>query len=202
MLILKFQNLIYNLKKKIITIFGDLEWHKFPCFLIYNPKHYALKGAHFQEVSEKIQPYDVLLRRFDKYLDNGFIPGFWNHAGIYLPDKTILHAVAEGMKKEILFDFMKADHICILRPKFEVNNTQVKKQIASLLDKEYDFDFDFENGDRLSCTEVINFLFEGQDHGIPLSKMEYLFFFSRKIIIPDTIYTANFQVVYDSRQKA
>lgn len=194
------QGFVYRIKKKIITVFGDIEWHKFPFFLIYNPKHYALKGDDFRVVSERIRPYDVLLRRFDKYIDNRFIPGFWNHAAVCLEDKTILHAIAEGVVKEDLFDFMKADHICILRPKFWYVEGILKERAKQFLGKEYDFSFDFKNGDRLSCTELAREFFTGFEHKIPLSETNF-FFFSRQIVIPDTIYSANFEVIYDSTKK-
>lgn len=196
----KLQNLSYSLKKKILTIFGDIEFHRYPLFFIYNPKHYKIKGEDFQAVSTKIQPYDVLLRRFDRYIDNGFIPGFWNHAAIYTPQRKILHAIAEGVVEESLFDFMKTDHVCVLRPKFKFSRTAVQETLDKIKGAEYDFSFDFKNGDRLSCTEVIKTVYAGFEHRIPLSEMKF-FFYSRQIVIPDTIYSANFDVVYDSTKK-
>jgi len=176
-----------------------LEWNRYPCFLVYNPQHYKLKGKDFSAVSEKIKPYDVVLRRFDKYLDNGFIEGFWNHAGICTPAYKILHAIAEGVVEESLFDFMKADHICILRPRFKYAPEELYKRLENVTGKEYDFSYDFSNGDRLSCTELIREIFTGQEHGIPYSTLNY-FLFSRKVILPDSIYSANFEVKYDSRK--
>lgn len=98
------------------------------------------------------------------------------------------------------FGFMKADHVCILRPKFQFSKTEVREKMSSLLGKEYDFSFDFKNGDRLSCTEVIRVIFEGCDHKIPLSEIKF-WFFSRQIVVPDTVYSANFDVIYDSTKR-
>lgn len=196
----KLQNLSYCLKKKILTIFGDIEVHKYPFFFIYNPKHYLIKGEDYKEVSTKIQPFDVLLRRFDRYIDNGFIPGFWNHAAIYTSQEKVLHAIAEGVVEETLFDFMKTDHVCVLRPKFQFSKSKIQEVLQKIKGMEYDFSFDFKNGDRLSCTEVIKTVYEGYPHGIPLSEMKF-FFYSRQIVIPDTIYSANFDVIYDSTKK-
>lgn len=196
----KLQNLSYNLKKKILTIFGDIEVHKYPFFFIYNPTHYLIKGGDYEEVSTKIQPFDVLLRRFDRYIDNGFIPGFWNHAAIYTPQETVIHAIAEGVVEETLFDFMKTDHVCVLRPKFQFSKPKVQEVLQKIKGMEYDFSFNFKDGDRLSCTEVIKTVYEGYPHGIPLSELKF-FFFRRQIVIPDTIYSANFDVIYDSTKK-
>lgn len=160
-----------------------------------------LSGDDFYQISKIIQPFDVLLRRFDNYLDNGFIPGFWNHAGIYNTNDRILHAVAEGVKEETLFDFMKADHICVLRPKFTFSPDVVRHRLEAFFGKEYDFNFDFQdNADRLSCTEVIKEAFKDYDNKIPYTELNY-FFFKRQAVVPDTIYTANFEVVYDSRKE-
>lgn len=157
-----------------------------------------MTGKDFGEMCRLIRPYDVVLRRFDAYLDTGFIPGFWNHAGVVSPGMTILHAVAEGVREESLFDFMKADHICLLRAAFSFDTDTVDTRALDILSKEYDFDFDFENGDRLSCTELVRTLFDGFDHGIPISTVNY-FLFSRKLVIPDTIVSARFETIYDSR---
>jgi hypothetical protein len=199
MLLSLLQKKSYSLKKKILKIFGDIEKHKYPFFFVYNPTHYKISGKDFERINKEIQPFDVLLRRFDNYLDNGFIPGFWNHAGIYF-DGGVLHAVAEGVKKETLFDFMKADHICLLRPKFEYSENLLQERLNSFLGKEYDFNFDFQdNADRLSCTEVIKEAFKDYDNLIPYTELDY-FFFKRQAVVPDTIFTANFEVVYDSRK--
>ena len=196
MLSTKLGQAFYYLKKKIITVLGDVKVYKTPCFVMYDPGSYLLKGKDFDQVSQVIRKYDVMLRRFDAYLDNGFIPGWWNHAGIYMgraKDKngTVIHAVAEGVLQETLFDFMRADHICILRPKFEYDPIKVDAQVMKAMKKEYDFDFDFANGDRLSCTETINFVFDGCQHGISRDRK----FLGRTGTAPDDILAANFEQV-------
>jgi hypothetical protein len=205
MLFSKLRQSISLLKRKILTTFGDIKIYPTPLWFLYDPGSYKLTGKDFDKVSSRIRKFDVLLRRFDRYLDTYFIPGFWNHAGLYLGNPgelngEILHAVAEGVVSETLFDFMKSDHIIVLRPTFLPNNKQVQSQVlataAKLKGKEYDFDFDFSSSDRMSCTELIATVFADFQHNIPRDR----YYAGRKIIAPDDITKGAFEVVCEIRQ--
>jgi len=169
-------------------------------FVIYDPKSYRLKGQDFSEVSDKIAKYDVLLRRYDNYLDSHLIPGFWNHAGIYMGHRNdkngiVVHAIAEGVIEETLFDFCKADHIIVLRPKFNFMRSLVCERVFGAVGKEYDFSFDFKCEDRFSCTELIGAVFGDFDHGIKKTRA-----LGKPIIAPDAIAAANFEVIVEIRK--
>lgn len=169
-------------------------------FVIYDPKSYKLKGKDFSAIQGAIQKYDVMLRRYDSYLDSHFIPGYWNHAGIYMGHKNdknglVVHAVAEGVIEETLFDFCKTDHLIILRPRFPFSKSAVGERVFEAVGKEYDFSFDFSNGDKLSCTELIDYVFDGTDTGIQRTKS-----LGRPIIAPDSLTTANFDIVLEVRK--
>lgn len=131
-------------------------------------------------------------------MDNHFVPGYWNHAGIYLPNKKVLHAIAEGVMEESLFDFMKADHICVLRPNFQYDLAVLQDRAQRLVGKEYDFDFDFSCGDKLSCTEVIKEMFAGYEHNIQMTDANYILF-TRNVVLPDSISQGNFSTIYKSK---
>jgi uncharacterized protein YycO len=184
-----------------LTVLGDLKSYSWPCWVIYDAEGYKLKGDDFDQITLKLQPGDVLLRRFDAYLDNGFIPGFWNHAGICTGAKgdvnpEITHAVAEGVIKETLFDFCHADHIVILRPNFTYDKKIVKNRLDSAIGRPYDFDFDFTNGDRLSCTELIAYAFNTYDHGIVQTPS----WLGRIIVKPDSLLSANFTKILEIKK--
>ena len=147
---------------------------------------------------DSIQKHDVVLRRYDAYVDNRFIPGFWNHAGICTGIDEITHAISDGVVKESFFDFCKCDYICVLRPKFTFSQDILEERLKKAIDKEYDFSFDFRDNDKFSCTELIHYAFQGFESGIPLSKMDY-FFFQQELVVPDEVYKSNFKVIYDSR---
>lgn len=188
---------LYEIKKKVFTIFGDLRLYPYPLFLLYHPKGYKIKGDSFHKIAANIQTFDVLLRRYDTYLDKAFIPGYWNHAAICSrgdgPFSSILHATSDGVHEEALFDFMKTDHVCLLRPEFSFDKNKVLKQMKEILGAPYDFDFNFGDPSALSCTEVIKYLYADYETGIKTTK-----FLGQIIVPPDNILKANgFKLIVD-----
>ena len=67
---------------------------------------------------EIIQPGDVLIRGYDKYLDGKFIPDEkgYSHAGIYVGSNEVVHSVAPAVERIHIIDFCEADRIMLLRP--------------------------------------------------------------------------------------
>jgi uncharacterized protein YycO len=169
-------------------------------FVVYDPKSYKLKGKDFSAVLDVVEKYDVLLRRYDAYLDTHFIPGYWNHAGIHMGHRgdrngIVVHAVAEGVIEETLFDFCKTDHLIVLRPKFNFMRSLVCERVFGAVGKEYDFNFDFKCEDRYSCTELIGAVFKDFEHGIKTSQS-----LGKSIIAPDSIVEANFSNILEIRK--
>lgn len=164
--------LFYNLQKSLFRFIGDIKWSgiKRPFWFTINAKGYMLKGEHYRTVNKVICPGDILIRRFEGYIDKWFIPGFWNHAGIYVGDvddspEQVVHAVSEGVIQEDFLNFMRTDHMLILRPKdIGVDGSKVEHAIEkalSVVGKPYDFGFDFKNANRFSCTELVAFCYPG-----------------------------------------
>lgn len=158
-------------------------------FLLYYPKGYCVNGNKFEDVALNVQTYDVLLRKYDTYLDNVVIPGYWNHAAICSVGagaySKVLHSTSDGVHEDSLFDFMKTDHVCLLRPVFRFDTDRMRSDIREICGKPYDFDFNFGDPSRFSCTEVINYLFRGFDNGIKEEK-----FLGNLIVPPDNIYNS------------
>ena len=122
---------------KILTVFGDIKVYRWPMFVIYAPRGYAVKGADCREAMVAVEPGDVLLRGYNDYLDGHFIPGYFSHAAIYVgeikPDELyeaegidagllfksgpqmVVHAKAEGVLCEDLLDFCRTDRMLVLR---------------------------------------------------------------------------------------
>lgn len=155
-------------------------------FLLYYPKGYKVKGDLFEGIAKNIQTFDVLLRRYDTYLDKAFIPGYWNHAAICSEGagsfSKILHATSDGVHEASLFDFMKTDHVCLLRPIFKFDAKELKKEMEKICGSPYDFDFDFNDPSRFSCSEVIEYLFRNYKNGIEREK-----FLGSLVVPPDNI---------------
>jgi hypothetical protein len=204
MLFTLLKKLTFYLRAKILKVFGDLKVFKYPCWLVYDPKGYKASTEDFKVVLKKAEPFDVLLRRYDNYLDAYFIPGYWNHAALFVKqakdsnlDGTVVHFMAEGCVEEDLFKFFKTDYVCLLRPKFDFDVPTVLKRMDLAREKDYDFGFNTNNYNRLYCSEYIRFVFEGCDHGITPVQLWY-----GEVIPPDNIARGNFEVVYCSKPKA
>ncbi len=167
-----FKNLVYKIQSKFFRFVGDIKWAgwKRPFWFTINAQHYLLKGHHYREVEKIIKPGDILIRRFEGYVDKWFIPGYWNHAGIYIGDKKVVHAISEGVIEQDLIDFMRTDHMIILRLRNQLvelqlqhgqeNPTQNAINLAKeLVGREYDFSFDFADTNKFSCTEVVAYCY-------------------------------------------
>lgn len=188
--------LLILIRNTLLNILGDIKLFKYPFFMVYDPKSYRFKGNDFNQVLDVIQEGDVLLRRFDGYLNTYFIPGYWNHAGIYIGGKEhkIIHAVSEGVIIETIFDFCKTDHLIILRPNFKIDPVEFSKKIESVLAKrtQYDFAFNFEDETDLSCSELVWFMYKNYEHGMVLEETKFL---KVKVLPPDSIIKGNFTEV-------
>lgn len=190
---------LFRLQKFVFSILGRIKIYSYPAFIIYEPVSYKLKGRHFDMLRRDIQPGDVILRRFDAYLDAKLIPGFWNHAGIYVGKKNeangeVVHALGEGVLAETLFDFCKTDHAVLLRPNFSFNAEKVCQHARELIGRPYDFAFDFNSEDKFSCTELIQYLYRDYPSAIKFKRH-----FGRNIVVADSIRHANFKTIVEIR---
>lgn len=147
------KKIIYWLKSKFLTFFGDIKYFKFPFFLVYDPDDYLIDGPKIRDIMKKVRIGDLILRRYRHYLDGVFIPGKYSHTGIYVGDGKMIHAVAEGVSEIDLFDFIKCDGIIILRP---ASGQKKAVEIAKKCVRDgIPYDFDFKEGVKaLYCHEL------------------------------------------------
>jgi hypothetical protein len=139
-----------------------------------------------------LQPGDVLVTRHAVALTNLFLPGFWPHAAFYIgtpaqrvaagikvdtakealwtDDKCILEALKDGVRFRSLDETLAVDVFVVLRPKLAAETIARAIERAVLHEgKEYNFDFDFFNSDRVVCTEVVYRAYDGlEDLRFPL----------------------------------
>lgn len=143
---------LYVLKSTVLTFFGDLKYYKYPFFLIYCPMTYKSKGLQYREASKVLKSGDVIIRGYDDYVDGLFIPGMYSHSGIYTGshNKTVIHAVAEGVQTVDLIDYLRTDRFVILRPKD--GQREAVKHATKLIGTPYDFNFELSKN-RLYCHE-------------------------------------------------
>lgn len=174
----------YKVKKIAFRFIGDIKWAGIthPFWFTINATSFRLKGRHYRQLASIIKPGDVLIRRFEGYVDKWLIPGFWNHGGIYVGGNKVVHAISDGVIKEDLIDFMRTDHVIVLRPPLCYRQAAVNKALAAI-GSEYDFAFDFRETMRFSCTELVNTCLDGI---IPGKRR-----FGRLTIVADDIVACN-----------
>jgi len=190
------KSFLYSLWSKFITFIGDIKFFgwKQPFWFVFNARGYKLKGEDYRKVIKIIKPGDVLLSRSEQYLDTYLIPGFLTHAGFFYGGvkERVIHAVSEGVLIEDLINFMRTDIMVVLRP----HEDHIEKAVAlakSMVDMKYDFIFDFNDKNRVSCTELIFCCYP------KLIKPKKRF--GKTTVIADDIYiNKNFTVIWDSRK--
>lgn len=100
---------------------------------------------------------DVLLRRTEGTSGNLFIPSWWKHAAVYVGNGKIVEATFEGVKTTTLEDFFAhGDHVAVVRPKGMnvLERHDIARYAKQQVGKPYDFDMNFDDDTRLSCTEL------------------------------------------------
>lgn len=87
--------------------------------MAYDPESFVVDGNDILQIMEVIQPGDVLLRGYNKYLDGKFIPDKkgYSHAGLYVGGNQVIHSVSPSVQFIHIIDFCEADRIMVLRPK-------------------------------------------------------------------------------------
>lgn len=217
---------VYN---GFVKFFGDIKVFKFPLFIVYDPGSYRVKGEDIREVINIVQPGDILVRGYVNYLDGYVIPGFFSHAGLYLGavpenasqnlnpqqlkdfkagEQMVIHAMAEGVFMEDVINFCRCDYMLILRrnPALENEESQkitfgkvFEKSLANL-GKEYDFKFDFDNFNKLSCTELVYTCCQEfmANYGIEIRTKRVLGI-KKRLIAPDDFVNSKLQLVWKSK---
>lgn len=188
----------YKIQKVLLRFIGDIKWHGLcrPFWITINAKTFQLKGKHYREVEQLIQPGDIIIRRFEGYIDKFLIPGWFNHAGIYVGEVNnkkyqIIHAISDGVVTEDLIDFMRTDHMIVLRAPERYRKEAIKKA-KDAIGSDYDFAFNFKETLRFSCTELVSHCYEEIINGKKR--------FGRDTVVADDIVnTPDLNVVWNSR---
>jgi len=193
----------YCLKKLVFRFLGDIRWTgwKCPLWVVWGPETFRLKGKHYRAVERIIKPGDILIRRFEGYVDKWLIPGWWNHAGIYVGTieerqeriHRVVHAVSEGVIEEDLIDFCRTDHLIVLRGHDSWRWVAIERAKFMAGKSEYDFGFDFVDPKRLSCTELAAKCFPA----LIVGKRRFGRF---TIVADDFVNSPQLETVWDSRK--
>lgn len=198
----------FKLKKWIFSFIGDIKWAgiKHPFWFTINATTFRLKGKHYRDLEPLIQPGDIVIRRFEGYVDKWFIPGWWNHAGIYLgkidgKNHNVVHAISDGVVIDDLIDFMRTDHMIVLRAPEKYCEKAIRCA-EDAIGKDYDFAFNFDDSMKFSCTELIDYCYNPTHSSI---RGRYLIkgkmrFGRYTVVADDIVNTPTLKVVWDSRK--
>ena len=74
--------------ERLLTWFGDLKYFWIPPVIVFDSGSYKVKGEDVRQVINKVQPGDILLRSYDRYVDGLFIPGEFSHVGFFYGSVT------------------------------------------------------------------------------------------------------------------
>lgn len=175
-----------NILNKLIGSTSKTHLSKYPLWISYNPQYHLLKGFEIRQIINNIEIGDILLRRFNGYLNSIFTPGYWGHSAIYYKPNTILHSVSAGVVEEDILDFCRTDSICVLRTEGIDIDSVIEKCFEFKNDKiQYDYQFE-DDDDEFYCTELINecfnHLFNNDFEGV----------LNKNVLLPDGIYDSSY----------
>ena len=137
-----------------------------------------------ESISTYLQPGDVIVTRHAKALTNLFFPGVWPHAALYVgtpeqreaagirPDEEkmarwsdgicVLESRKDGVLLRPLADTLLVDAFTVLRPSLAPEKVALAVERALRHEgKQYNFDFNFFNSDRVVCTELVYRAYDG-----------------------------------------
>lgn len=203
--------LVKSLKIAFLNVFGKIKVYRWPMFIVFDPKGYAVKASGIRKAMNVVRRGDVLFRRYRNYLDGYFIPGRFTHSGIYVGDGIIIHAMSDGVQKIDIIDFLRCDGFAILRPVAKEGRdmtalTEKSAGIAkSYLGNKYDYDFKVEKpsakpSEPVYCHELVRKCYPDLD--IPLKTASLwngmIKSSSKKYLAQSFFDSEDFEVVYDS----
>lgn len=155
-------NVFHSVWKWFLTVLGDIKVYRYPFFVVYDPTTFRIKGHHTRQAMDVLCPGDIVLRRYDGYMDGWFIPGKYTHSGIYVGGGRIVHAIAENVCEIDVIDFLRCDGYCILRPRDGAACNEAIARARSLIGCPYDFYFSDDNG-AYYCHELTASCYPGKD---------------------------------------
>jgi len=192
------RKLLNKLQKAFILFTGKIYLNKYFPFLVYNPRFHRIKGDDVRSLITMAQPGDLVFRSTKGYLALMFIPGDWDHVGVYIGDNKVIHSVGKkGVIIEDIITFFRADIGALVRIN-ELTPEQIDSAKSfckeALEDNQgYDYYFKDDNG-RFYCSELVNDAFSGMfDHDRRKS-------YGVEVIDPQAVFDSNkVATIYDTR---
>lgn len=140
-----------------------------------------------------LRPFDIVVMKSPHHLTDQFIPGYFGHVGIWLGSdlasklihkpvknddakgRTMVEVLRSGVKISTLHDFCDGDVFMIIRPTAltEDQKKTVLVNVSKQLKKDYDFNFDIESPESITCTELVYLTYDFIDWQIRYTWSRY-----------------------------
>lgn len=152
----------------------------------------------------QLQPFDLVVMKSPHHLTDQFIPGYFGHVGIWLGSdlasrltnksakkddskgRVLVEVLRSGVKISALKEFCDGDLFLIIRPTRLTSEQKetILSNTRKQLPKDYDFNFDIESPEAITCTELVYLTYDFIDWQVRYT-------WSRYTLSPDDLaYTA------------
>lgn len=126
-------------------------------------------------LAAQLRPFDLVVMKSPYHLTDQFIPGYFGHVGIWLGNdltaklthkvarsddskgQAMIEVLRSGVKISTVREFCDGDIFLVLRPtRLSAEQRRILLSNASKqLKKDYDFNFDIESPESITCTELV-----------------------------------------------
>jgi hypothetical protein len=126
-------------------------------------------------LAAQLRPFDLVVMKSPHHLTDQFIPGYFGHVGIWLGNdlaaklthkaartddakgQAMIEVLRSGVKMSTAREFCDGDIFLVLRPtRLSAEQRRILLSNASKqLKKDYDFNFDIESPESITCTELV-----------------------------------------------
>lgn len=133
------------------------------------------RSRNEQLLAPQLFPFDIVLMKSPHHLTDQFIPGYFGHVGIWLGNdlasklvhkptkiddtkgKAMVEVLRSGVKVSSLHDFCDGDIFLVIRLPYLTDNQKksILTNVSKQLKKDYDFNFDIESPESITCTELV-----------------------------------------------
>lgn len=141
----------------------------------------------------ELRPFDIVVMKSPHHLTDQFIPGYFGHVGIWLGNdlasklthkpakddeskgRSMVEVLRSGVKISTLREFCDGDIFLIIRPTRLIENQKktILVNVSKQLKKDYDFNFDIESPESITCTELVYLTYDFIDWQIRYTWSRY-----------------------------
>jgi len=155
------KSLIRVIKEAIVDFFGNIRLYA-GGIILFGDSKYKLKGPDWRSIINILQPGDIVGSAHDHYISSWFIKGDFGHVGIYVGDNQVIHVRTDGIVREDILTFLRADKAFVVRRTdqslVDIAIQKAYEQLAK--DVEYDYDFDKQDTEQFYCSEFTDFCYD------------------------------------------